>query len=119
MRYVTLSKNGSFDVVVWAKSQFRDAKNRECSHRDYLRNNQIPFENAVSIGEVHYNPKTGESNIQALPWDNIQKNDDPFLVQKAVVSFYKQHPELKDEIQADWDQYQAWLKRSKEILGRI
>ena len=27
-------------------------------------------------------------------------------------------PELRDEIQSDWNEYQAWEKRRQELLGR-
>ena len=122
MRFVVVKKEDSApEVVIWTKSQHqvpvRQGITRECSHRDYLRNNKIPFEKALSIGNVSYNPVTGQSNVEILPWDAPDKKDDAFLIQKAVVSFYKGHPELKNEIQEDWNAYVAWLKRREELLG--
>ena len=120
MRYIVIKKeNSSPEIVIWAKSQYRDSKNRECSHRDYLRNNHIPFEKVLSIGNVSYDPKTGKSNVEALPWDGPEKKDDPSLIQKAVVEFYKGHPELASEIQENWNQYQAWLKQREELLAGL
>ena len=93
MRYLVIQKeNSAPEVAVWTKSQYRDSKNRECSHRDYLRNNNIAFEDAVSIGSVYYNPSSGQS--------------------------VKANPELRDEIQSDWNEFQAWEKRRQELLGR-
>ena len=123
MRYLVVKKeNSSPEVIIWTKNQHqvpvKQGITRECSHRDYLRAHNIPFENALAIGNVGYDPKTGKTNVEVLPWDAPEKNEDPVLIQKAVVSFYKSHPELKDEIQSDWNQYLAWLKRREELLRR-
>jgi len=123
MRYLVIKKeNSSPEVIIWTKSQHqvpvKQGITRECSHRDYLRKNNIPFENALSIGNVSYNPTTGQSNVEVLPWDGPERNDDTFLIQKATVAFYKAHPELSGEIQEDWNAYIAWVKRREELLGR-
>ena len=119
MRYVVVQKEDTLpQVIIWPKSQHRDSKNRECSHRDYLRNNNIPFEDAISIGTVYYNPSSGQADVQVLPWDSPNQNDDTKAVMTSVRAFCKAHPELRDEIQADWNEYRAWLKRREELLGR-
>ncbi|MBO7483566.1 MAG: hypothetical protein J6T55_00365 [Alphaproteobacteria bacterium] len=123
MRYLVVKQeNSSPEVIIWTKSQHqvpvKQGITRECSHRDYLRAHKIPFENALAIGNVAYDPRSGKSNVEVLPWDAPEKHEDTLLVQKAAVSFYKAHPELKDEIQSDWNQYVAWLKRREELLGR-
>ena len=123
MRYAVIKKeNSPRDVVVWAKSQHRIiVKNpgitRECSHRDYLRENNIPFENVTSIGMVYYNPKTEAMEVSVLPWDTPAPEEDDFLVRKATVDFCKQHMDLVDEIQADWNEYKAWQKRVQELMA--
>lgn len=119
MRYLVIQKeNSAPEVAIWTKSQYRDSKNRECSYRDYLRNNNIAFEDAVSIGSVYYNPSSGQSKVQFLPWDGPKHHDDAGIVSQAVRSFAKANPELRDEIQSDWNEYQAWEKRRQELLGR-
>ena len=122
MRFVVVKKDNSApEVVVWPKSQYqvtiRQGVTRQCSHREYLDNNNIPYENAISVGNVSYNPATGQSNVEFLPWNSPDKKDDAFLIQKATVSFYKNHPELKNEIQEDWNAYVEWLRRREELLG--
>ena len=123
VRYLVIKKeNSSPEVIIWTKSQHRipvkHRETRECSHRDYLRNNNIPFEKVLSVGDVRYNLQTGETKVMALPWDHPEKNDDICLIQKATISFYKASPELAAEIQTDWNEYQAWLKCREELLGR-
>ena len=123
VRYVVIKKeDSSLKVVIWTKSQHRipvkHRGTRECSHRDYLRNNNIPFEKVLSIGDVRYDPQTGKTEVMTLPWDGPEKNDDILLVQKASVSFYKSYPELAPEIQTDWNDYLAFLKLREEVLGR-
>ena len=119
MRYVVIQKENTLpQVVIWTKSQYRDAKNRECSHRDYLRNNNIAFEDTISIGSVYYNPSSGQADVQFLPWDSTKHHDDAKVVATSVRSFSKAHPELREEIQADWNEYRAWLKKREELLGR-
>ena len=119
MRYVVIQKeNSNPEVVIWTKSQYRDSKNHECSHRDYLRNNNIAFEDAVSVGTVYYNPSSGQADVQFLPWDGPKHHDDAKIVSQSVRAFTKENPDLRTEIQEDWNQYQAWLKRQKEFLER-
>ena len=50
MRYIVSESQGQIHTAVWGKSQFRDHKRRECSHRDYLRNNGIAFEDVLAVG---------------------------------------------------------------------
>ena len=53
-----------------------------------------------------------------MPWDGPKHHDDAGIVLQGVKSFVKANPELRDEIQSDWNEYQAWEKRRQELLGR-
>ena len=122
MRYLVIEKeNSSPEVVIWTKSQYRIPyrKNttRECSHRDYLSKNNISYEDAISIGCVYYDSATGQSEVQVLPWDSPKKHDDIPLIQREVVRFHKQNPELADEIKKDWQEFQIWKEKSMASLA--
>ena len=123
MRYVVVkNENASREIAIWTKSQHRVmVKNpgitRECSHRDYLRKNNIPFENVTSIGLVYYNPKTDQMEVSVLPWDTPAPEEDDFLIRKATVDFCKKNTDLTDEILADWNEYKAWQKRAQESMA--
>ncbi len=123
MRYLVIKKEDSCpEVIIWTKSQHRiqvkHRGTRECSHRDYLRNNNIPFEKVLSVGDVRYDPQTGKTEVMTLPWDGPEQNDDILLIRKATISFYRSCPALAPEIQADWNDYLAFLKLREEVLGR-
>lgn len=124
MRYIVSKKeNSSPTIAIWPKSLHRivqkNNQDRECSHRDYLRNNNIPFTDVSSLGLVYCDPQTKQMEVSVLPWDTPAPSEDAFLVQKKVLSFLKEHPELKKEIQEDWDQYQAWVKKSQEMSASL
>ena len=124
MRFVVVKKEDSApEVIIWTKSQYqvtvKQGITRQCSHREYLDNNNIPYENVISVGNVSYNPASGQSNVDFLSWDSPDKKDDASLIQRATISFYKNHPELQNEIQKDWNAYVSWLKKSQEILASL
>ena len=124
MRYLVIKNEDSTrSVHIWTKSQHqisvKKGITRECSHRDYLRNNAIPFSNVSSIGMIYCDPQSGKREISVLPWDIPAPEEDSILVLKEAVSFCKENPDLKDEIQSDWYEYQTWLQKAKEFaVGR-
>lgn len=121
MRYI-LARNDNNELMatIWAKSQFRDAKGRECSHRDYLRNNNIPFDKTLGIGDIHMNVKTGEKIVCPLPWDGPEAPNEEaksFLKIKANEYLKTYAKELAEEIQSDWNNYQVYMERQKQFLA--
>ena len=122
MRYVVVKNEDSTrSVHIWVKSQhqipIKQGITRECSHRDYLRKNNIPFSNVSSIGMIYYDPQSGNQEISVLPWDTPAPDEDSILVKKQAISFCKNNPDLKNEIQSDWREYQAWLQKVKEFTA--
>jgi len=122
MRYVVIKKeNSSPQAVIWTKSQhaieIKPNITRECSHRDYLRKNNIPFTDVSSIGMVYCDPQTGKQEISVLPWDTPAPEEDSALVQNEATSFCENNPDLKNEIQADWNEYKAWQKKAMEFAA--
>ena len=122
MRYVVINKeDSSKDVYIWSKSQhqvpIKQGITRECSHRDFLRAKGIPFEKVSSIGMIYCNPKTNQKEVSVLSWSNPAPEEDSLLVQKELDIFCQKYPDLKNEMQADWNEYQAWKKRSQELLA--
>jgi len=120
MRYVVVKgKDSDSFVHIWTKSQHpvpvKLGITRECSHRDYLRQNNIPFTDVSSIGMIYYDPATGKREVSPLPWDTPAPEKDTALILEELSSFLKKYPDLKDEIQADWNEYQAWIRRSREF----
>ena len=121
MRYIVArNENNELVIAIWAKSQNRDSKGRECSHRDYLRNHNLSFEKTLAIGDVHFNLSTKEKAIVALPWDGpeIPGNKEKSLLRikaNAYLQTYAQ--ELSEEIQADWNSYQVYVERQKRFLA--
>ncbi|MGN0919634.1 MAG: hypothetical protein ACI4OR_02605 [Alphaproteobacteria bacterium] len=120
MRYLVI-KESEHVVHIWSKNQHRIEQKhnmtRECSHRDYLRQKAIPFANVSSIGMVYYNPQNGTVESSVCSWDTPAPEGDTDLVKKQMKAFYKAHPELKEDIQADWDAYEAWKQRAKELMA--
>jgi len=123
MRYLVIKKeNAPSDVVIWTKSQYQVpvklGVTRECSHRDYLRKNNIPFEDVSSVGMIYRDLNSGRTEVSVLPWDTPAPEGDTVLVKSALKNFIQEHSELKSDIQYDWNEYQAWIKRREELLGR-
>lgn len=122
MRYVVVkNKDSTLSVHIWPKSQHqvpvKQGITRECSHRDYLRKNNISFSDVSSIGMIYCDPQSGKQEISVLPWDTPAPEGDSILVKKQALSFCKNNPDLKSEIQSDWNEYQNWLQRAKEFAA--
>ena len=122
MRYVVVkNENSTHSVHIWTKSQHQVPVKlgitRECSHRDYLRKNNIPFTDVSSVGMVYCDPQSGKQEISVLPWDTPAPEEDSALVLKKAASFCKENPDLKNEVQSDWYEYQSWLQKAKEFAA--
>ena len=122
MRYLVIKKeNSSREAIVWTKSQhaieIKPNITRECSHRDYLRKNNIPYSDVSSVGMIYCNPQTGEQEISVLPWETPAPEEDSKLVQEQAASFCKNNSDIQNEIQADWNQYKDWQRRAMEFAA--
>jgi len=120
MRYIVSESQGQIHIAVWSKSQFRDDKGRECSHRDYLRNNGIAFEDVLSVGDVHFDPKTGRATFAELPWDGPKPMTPAAqeALSAAAAAYFDTHKkDLGAEITADWSAFQAYQERQRQFLA--
>lgn len=120
MRYIVSESQGQIHTAVWGKSQFRDDKGRECSHRDYLRNNGIAFEDVLAVGDVHFDPKTGRAIFAELPWDGPKPMTEAAkeALSAAATTYFDAHKTDPDaEIAADWTAFQAYQERQRQFLA--
>ena len=119
MRYLVLKKeNASPEVVVWSKSQYPIEVNlgitRECTHRDYIKKNNISPSDVSSLGMVYHDVRRGDTRISVLPWDTPAPKGDILRVRRAAFSFIKKNPDLLPDVQYEWNEY-LWLKRQEGL----